>query len=130
MLYYIKKYPFSLTVILTVTYLSFFTPPSIDIPLFKGVDKAVHLCMYAGLSGMLWVEFLRNHRKGGLSVKRAIAGAVVCPVLFGGLIELGQAGLTQHRGGDPLDFLANTAGVLIASLVAWYVLRPVIVKRD
>ncbi|MDR1623540.1 MAG: VanZ family protein [Tannerellaceae bacterium] len=130
MLYYIKKYPFSLTVILTVTYLSFFTPPSIDIPLFDGVDKVVHFCMYAGLSGMLWIEFLRNHRKGGLNVKRAITGAVVCPVLFGGLIELGQTGLTQYRGGDPLDFLADTMGVLIASLIAWYILRPFILKRN
>jgi VanZ family protein len=130
MLYYIKKYPFSLAVILIVIYLSFFKPPSIDIPLFDGFDKVAHLCMYAGLSGMLWLEFLRNHRKGGLKVKRAIAGAVVCPILFGGLIELGQAYLTQYRGGDGLDFLANTTGVLIASLIAWYILRPFILKRS
>ena len=34
-----------------------------DIPLFPGVDKVVHFCMYGGMSGMLWLEFLRNHRK-------------------------------------------------------------------
>ncbi|MDR0748594.1 MAG: VanZ family protein [Tannerellaceae bacterium] len=130
MLYYIKKYPFSLAITLTVTYLSFFRPPSINTPWFDGADKVVHFCMYAGLSGMLWIEFLLNHRKGGLNVKRAIAGAVVCPVLFGGLIELGQAGLTRYRGGSLLDFLANTAGVFIASLIAWYILRPFILKRN
>jgi VanZ family protein len=130
MLYYIKRYPFSLAVVLIVTYLSFFKSPSIDIPLPEGVDKVAHFCMYAGLSGMLWFEFLRNHRKGGLNVKRAITGAVVCPILFGGLIELGQACLTQHRGGDLLDFLANTTGVLIVSLIGWYILRPVMLKRN
>ncbi|MDR1202094.1 MAG: VanZ family protein [Tannerellaceae bacterium] len=129
MLYYIKKYPFSLTVILIVTYLSFFRPPSVNIPLFEGFDKVAHFFMYAGLSGMLWLEFLRNHRTSGLHVKRVIIGAVVCPVLFGGLIELGQACLTQYRGGDPLDFLANSTGVLVASLIAWYILRPMILKR-
>ena len=35
-----------------------------DIPLFPGVDKVVHFCMYGGMSGMLWLEFLRNHRGG------------------------------------------------------------------
>ena len=59
MLYYIKKYPFSLAIILVVIYLSFFKPPKMDdIPLFPGVDKVVHFCMYGGMSGMLWLEFL------------------------------------------------------------------------
>ncbi|MDR4036860.1 MAG: VanZ family protein, partial [Parabacteroides sp.] len=42
-----KKYPFSLAIILIVIYLSFFKPPRMDdIPLFPGVDKVVHFCMY------------------------------------------------------------------------------------
>ena len=47
MMYYIKKYPFSLAIILVVIYLSFFKPPKMDdIPLFPGVDKVVHsVCM-------------------------------------------------------------------------------------
>lgn len=129
MLYYIKKYPFSLAIIITVIYLSFFKPPSIKAPLFEGIDKIVHFCMYGGLSGILWIEFLLNHRKDNLNLKHAVIGAIVCPILFGGLIELGQAYLTQYRGGDWLDFLANTTGVLVASLIAWYVLRPFILKK-
>jgi VanZ family protein len=130
MLYYIKKYPFSLAVILIVIYLSFFKPPSIGVDLFKGIDKVAHFCMYAGMSGILWFEFLRNHKKGGLNVKRAIIGAVICPILFGGLIELGQAYLTHYRGGDLLDLLANSTGVLVASLIAWYILRPFMFKKS
>lgn len=63
MLYYLKKYPISLTIIAVVIYLSFFKPPSLEVGKIVGIDKVAHLCMYAGLSGMLWIEFLRNHRK-------------------------------------------------------------------
>ena len=60
MLYYLKKYPISLTIIAVVIYLSFFKPPSLEVGKIVGIDKVAHLCMYAGLSGMLWIEFLHN----------------------------------------------------------------------
>ena len=55
MLYYLKIYPISLTIILVVIYLSFFKPPSVEIGKIPGIDKVVHICMYAGLCGMLWI---------------------------------------------------------------------------
>lgn len=129
MLYYIKRYPFSLLIILTVVYLSFFKPPTFDVPLFEGFDKLVHFCMYGGMAGMLWLEFLLNHRREVLSLKRVLIGAVLCPIVFSGLIELGQQYLTTYRGGDWRDFAANTAGVLVASVFAWFVMRPYILKK-
>ena len=63
MLYYIKKYPVSLLIILTVIYLSFFKPPTTDLSNIPNIDKIVHVCMYLGMSGMLWLEFLRAHQK-------------------------------------------------------------------
>lgn len=51
MLYYIKKYPVSLFIILTVIYLSFFKPPSTEISKIPNIDKVVHICMYFGMSG-------------------------------------------------------------------------------
>ena len=78
---------------------------------------------------MLWLEFLLNHRKRPLSLRHVLTGAALCPVFFGGLIEVGQEYLTSHRGGEWLDFLANTGGVLAASLFGWYVLRPLILKK-
>lgn len=63
MLYYIKKYPLSLLIILTVVYLSFFKPPQTEMDSIPGIDKVVHVCMYLGMSGMLWLEFVRAHRK-------------------------------------------------------------------
>ena len=38
MLYYIKKYPVSLLIILTVIYLSFFKPPTTDLSNFPYID--------------------------------------------------------------------------------------------
>ncbi|GHT32721.1 membrane protein [Bacteroidia bacterium] len=128
-LYFLKKYPFSITVILLVIYLSFFKPPTVDLPLFAGFDKLMHICMYAGLSGMLWLEFLLNYRRKPLPMRHAYIGAIAAPILFGGLIEIGQEYLTTYRGGDWLDFLADIGGVVPGSLFAWYILRPWIIKK-
>ena len=129
MLYYLKKYPFSIFIILTVLYLSFFRPPSIDAPLIPHFDKIAHFCMYGGLSGMLWLEFLRNHRYSkSTSLLHAWIGAVFCPIALSGGIELAQEYLTSYRGGDWADFLANICGVMTATLIAYYLLRPRILK--
>ncbi|MDL2256348.1 VanZ family protein [Parabacteroides sp. OttesenSCG-928-G06] len=130
MLYYIRKYPFSLTVALVVIYLSFFKPPSLSFPLFAGFDKLVHFCMYGGLSGILWLEFLWNHRREKIYFKRGFIGATLCPILFSGVIELCQEYLTHYRGGEWLDFLANSSGVLTATAIAWYGLRRLIMKNE
>ena len=39
MLYYIKKYPVSLVIILAVIYLSFFKPPTTDLGTIPNLDK-------------------------------------------------------------------------------------------
>lgn len=130
MLYYLKKYPFSLAIILAVIYLSLFKPPTFDLPRFPGWDKVVHFCMYGGISGILWLEFFLNHRreKDKINGKRGIIGAMVFPIILGGLMELGQGYLTSYRSSDWLDMLANTTGVLSASAIAWFLLRPIIIK--
>ena len=74
MLYYIKKYPVSLAVILTVIYLSFFKPPTTELGTIPNLDKVVHICMYFGMSGMLWLEFLRAHRKDHTPIWHAWVG--------------------------------------------------------
>lgn len=77
MLYYIKKYPVSLLIILTVIYLSFFKPPTTDLSNIPNIDKIVHVCMYLGMSGMLWLEFLRGAPKRRFSIV-ACMGRSVC----------------------------------------------------
>ncbi len=128
-LYYIKKYPVSLFIIAVVIYLSFFKPPSTDLNKIPGIDKIVHVCMYLGMSGMLWLEFFRAHRKVEAPLWHGWIGAFVCPVLFSGCVELLQEYATTYRGGDWLDLTANASGALLASLFAVYVLAPRLMKQ-
>ena len=129
MLSYIKKYPVSLFIILAVIYLSFFKPPSTEISKIPNIDKVVHICMYFGMSGMLWLEFLRAHRRDHTPVWHAWVGAFVCPVLFSGCVELLQEYCTTYRGGDWMDFAANTTGAVLASLIGYFIVRPRILSK-
>lgn len=129
MLYYIKKYPISLTIIFVVIYLSFFKPPQTDLGKIPNFDKVIHVCMYFGMSGMLWLEFLRAHRYDNAPMWRAWLGACLCPVLFSGGVELMQEYCTTYRGGDWMDFAANTIGVILAGLIAYYVVKPRLAKK-
>ncbi|RHJ86731.1 VanZ family protein [Parabacteroides sp. AM08-6] len=129
MFYYLKKYPVSLVMMLVIIYLSFFKPPTIEVGRIPGFDKIIHFCMYGGLSGMLWLEFLLNHRRYDNVLWHAWIGAVVCPIVMSGIIELLQEYCTTYRGGDWLDFAANTFGVAVATLIAYFIIRPRIMKK-
>ena len=123
MFYYFRKYPFSLAVVLAVTVERCVKPPSTELSTIPNIDKIVHFCMYFGLSGMLWLEFLRAHRGRTMPLLHAFGGAWLCPVLFSGGIELLQAYCTTYRGGDWLDFAANSLGATLASLVGYALFR-------
>ena len=129
MLYYIRKYPISLFIIVIVIYLSFFKPPTTDLSKIPNLDKVVHFCMYGGMSGMLWLEFLWIHRAHKAPLWHAWLGACLCPILFSGCIELLQEYCTDYRGGDWMDFAANSLGALTASLIAYYLIRPFINRK-
>lgn len=100
-----------------------------EIGKIPGIDKVAHICMYAGLSGMLWIEFLRNHRKYDDVLWHAWIGAVLCPIVMSGAIELLQEYCTSYRGGDWFDFLANMTGVALATLFSYFVLRPWMMRK-
>lgn len=119
----IRKYPLSLLVLVTILYLSLFKPPKTSLDTIPNIDKVVHICMYLGFSGILWIEYMRSHR-GLFCAKRIILGGVVCPILFSGSIELIQEYCTTYRGGDWFDFLANSFGVLLASAIAYFIIKP------
>jgi VanZ family protein len=129
MLQYIKKYPASLFIILVVIYLSFFKPPKTELSKIENLDKVVHFCMYFGMSGMLWLEFLRAHRRERLPLMHAWIGATLCPILFSGCVELLQEYCTTYRGGDWMDFLANSLGAICATAINYIWVRPWILRR-
>ena len=127
MLAYLKKYPLTLVVIAIIFYLSFFKPPQTDMETIPGIDKLAHVCMYGGLCVIVWIEYLYKH--SSVNRLRMFAGGVLLPILLSGIIELLQTYCTEHRGGDWLDFAANSLGVILATLVGHYILQPIIWKR-
>jgi len=104
-------------------------PPEFQIPYF---DKIVHLLMYLGLTGMLFIENFK--KKNGYTWKnvflflsgkiteaethpvsgKSIAFFSLLSLFYGGLIEIIQEYFSQFRTGDGWDFFADTIGVLIA----------------
>lgn len=127
MLAYLKKYPLTWLTAAAIVYLSFFKPPQTDMEEIPGIDKLVHICMYGGLCFLLWIEYLRSHRT--IHWQKMFTRGILLPIAFSGVIELGQSYCTEHRGGDWLDLAANTSGVLLATVVGYYMLRPLIWKK-
>lgn len=119
----IRKYPFSILIVLTVVYLSFFKPPSTPLDQISNIDKVVHVCMYFGMSGVFWLEYMRSHRSR-FKFMHIFIGAVIFPIVFSGCIELLQEYCTSYRGGDWLDFTANSVGVILAGVIAYFFVRP------
>ena len=117
-MYYLRSYPLSLLTAAAICYLSFFTPPQTDMDGIPNIDKIVHICMYGGLSTLLWIEYLFRHpsiRRG-----RATAGCIVLPILMSGTIELGHlygkqkrrlAGLCRQLHGSRPGFPAGILSV-------------------
>ena len=91
-----------------------------------GIDKIVHICMYGGLCSVIWIEYLLKHCQ--INLQRAVIWGIVAPITMSGAIELLQVYCTEKRGGEWMDFVANTSGVVIAAFVGYYILRPLIWK--
>lgn len=121
---YLKNYPASIITVGIILYLSFFTPPETKAPDIPYLDKIVHFCMYGGLTTLLWIEYFWHHK--GINWIHLIIGGMICPTLMSGLVEIGQSTLTTTRSGDWMDFIANATGVLVASLIGYYLWRPLI----
>ena len=94
----LKNHLFSLITVGIILYLSFFKVPQTELNTVPFIDKIVHLCMYGGLSIVLWGEnLLRSQPKGR---KYLIASTVLSPILLGGCIEILQGTCTEARSGD------------------------------
>lgn len=118
-----RNYPFAMVLVAVVLYLSFFTPPTEDVPKFPGFDKIVHVGMYGALAGTLWLEYLYRYRSQ-FSYRAVFLLTWLMPVLLSGLVEIGQECLTDNRSGDILDFCANMGGATLAFIVGNWVVRP------
>lgn len=120
----IKRYPLSTFLIVVIWIICLIPVPETPLSDISMIDKWTHFVMYGTLSMCLWLECIRNGRVPSASgniytVKRwMFIPCVLCTVIMGGLIELAQAYLTTCRSGDWLDFLCNSIGVVLGTVVA------------
>lgn len=109
----LRKYPFSCICIAIIWILCFCTPPHTPLDNVAFIDKWTHITMYLGTCSVIWIEYLRGHKK--VCRKRLFVWAWLAPVLMSGLIEILQAYCTGgRRSGDWLDFAANSTGATLA----------------
>ena len=121
---YLKKYPLSILIIGIILFLSFFNPPETPLNEVTNIDKVLHFLMYFGFCSVLWFEYFRSHKHA--DAKRLIPWAIIAPILFSGLIEIGQQTLTPTRAAEWLDFLFNSLGCLAAALFSQIVTRRIL----
>ena len=127
---FIKAYPFSILTIALICYLSFFTPPSTKLDNVIGFDKVVHFGMYGFLcTVILWEQWRDSKSRGGHERTqkfnlKLFAYYFILPIAMSGLIEILQENCTGgRRSGDVYDFVANSLGVICASLIVPKVLE-------
>lgn len=133
------KFIFSILITCIIFYLCIMqlpdeTPPAFRIPHF---DKIVHMLMYFGLTGMLYVEYFKYSAR--YTWKQAVSflingrspnGIKPAPIhitpyillsgislAYGGLIEIIQENFSAFRTGDWQDFMADAAGVIFAFIL-------------
>lgn len=126
-MHYLRTYPLSILLIFIISYLSFFKPPETPMEEIPYIDKAVHICMYGGLTFVLWVEYLLRHRN--ISYTRIIIGGILAPICMSGLFEILQSTCTENRSGDWMDLIANITGVCLGALFCFFVMKPKLEKR-
>lgn len=111
----LRKYPLSFVTggfVVLLSVLPFDERPDFaDFPL---ADKWTHMVMYGGLALVIWGEYLWRHRKP--NIQRAVMFGYLAPVALGATMELVQ-GLLPYRSCDIWDFIANTLGATLTTLL-------------
>ena len=118
------KYPITFTLNIIIWILCL-TPifPKTPLHNYSLADKWTHMVMYAGTFSIMWIEYIRKNDT--INRKKLLWLGIVAPILMGGLIEILQANCTGgRRSGEWLDFIADTIGVILATifgiLLVWY----------
>lgn len=91
--------------------------PETDIPLFPGADKIVHALMMAALT--LVADFdlgrVEKRRLSGVKAKHVCVIALLTAI-FAAIDEWLQGAMGLGRTADPMDLLADIAGILTATV--------------
>lgn len=115
------------TVILYATIVSH--PVGVDsLPHIPHIDKLIHATMMGGLLGAIAFDWQRHNPEERItpSMMWALFGVVMS---FSILDELMQGTMNMGRSADPLDFIADCLGAIVAVYLAPPAIRQVLKIR-
>ena len=122
-LLYLRRYPLAILVAVAIVLLSLLPMPDMKVGAYVPLaDKWTHMVMYGVLTLAIWIDYKRSHRCR--NAWRLFVFAFLAPIAMGGVLELMQAHLTTCRSGEVLDFVANTIGVVLGSVVGSLIRVP------
>jgi len=84
-----------------------------DIPLVSGEDKYIHICMYLGLGFLACWTLDFKYRKQIPSLILMLAGVTI----WGVLMEILQRLMSNGRGMEFLDMVANFTGAVLGLII-------------
>lgn len=92
-------------------------------PIF-GLDKVVHLLMYAGfVFACLW-GYRKPFKENGSAFRRkALWISLGIGIVYGVLTELMQEFLIPGRIGSVYDWIADSIGCVLGAIIAYFLLR-------
>ena len=121
---YLRRYPITLLLAVGIVLLSLLPIPDLKMPVqVPLMDKWTHMVMYGVLTLVIWLEYRRAHQQS--NAWRLLIFAFLAPIAMGGILELMQAYLTTCRSSEWLDFVANTIGVCIGSVIGILIMTVV-----
>ncbi len=123
----LKSYPFSSFILCVILFLSLMPIPETELNDVPFIDKWTHVAMYGGFSLVLWFESLRQDKHSCKNIASWCISTFM-PIVLSGILELLQEYATSCRSGDWWDLLANTLGVVLASILACTILQRLMKK--
>lgn len=103
----------AILVTVAIAILSLTSVPKLNLGFnFKSSDKFLHILAYFVLSSIWYFSLKEKIKKP--SFKYTL---IVCMIIYGIILELLQGGMTTYRTGDFYDVIANTIGIILASLL-------------
>lgn len=116
---YLGGYLFTMALL---TYLSMAPITTTPLPTFSYFDKLAHAGFYFMVSFLWGLAFVSHPFFAGRFKQCIILGAFF-HFIYGMVIELIQASLIPGRFGEWEDLLANTAGILAASILIFQIVK-------
>lgn len=100
-----------------------------DMPQIPHIDKLIHAIMMGGFTGAIAFDITRHapkSRRHTVLTASLMWRIFIGIAIFGMLDELAQATLTDTRGAEVADFVADCAGSVVAVFTAPAAIRKVL----